>query len=192
MKRATAAPASLLTALILATALPARAAEQYTVDPAHSSVVFKANHGGFASVYGMFDEVSGGFTIDAQSVGSSKFELTIKVDSLDSGNDKRDGHLKSPDFFNAKQFPTIHFVSTSVAKDEKGLKVVGDLTLRGVTKPVTLLLTGGKVGEFPPGVGRTGYDTAITVKGSDFGMDKLAPAIGDEITVLIGIEGTKS
>ncbi|OJW22594.1 MAG: hypothetical protein BGO49_01015 [Planctomycetales bacterium 71-10] len=190
MKLASAA-SGLMAALSLSTSLAARAADDYAIDPAHTSVVFKSNHGGFASSYGMFDEVSGKFTIDPKSIESSKFELTIKVDSIDTGDAKRDGHLKSPDFFNAKQFPTITFKSTSVAKHEGGLKVVGDLTLHGVTKPVTLMLTGGKVGEFPPGVARTGYDTSIAIKRSDFGMDKMIPAVGDEVGVLISFEGTK-
>lgn len=190
MKLTSAAASGLLAALSLSTSF-ARAADDYAIDPAHASIVFKSNHGGFASSYGMFDEASGKFTIDPKSVESSKFELTIKVDSIDTGNSKRDEHLTSPDFFNAKQFPTIGFKSTSVAKHEAGLKVVGDLTLHGVTKPVTLILAGGKVGEFPPGVARTGYDTAITLKRSDFGMDKMIPAIGDEVGILISFEGTK-
>lgn len=190
MKLACAA-SGLMAALALSTSLAARAADDYAIDPAHTSIVFKSNHGGFASSYGMFDEASGKFTIDPQSVESSKFELTIKVDSIDTGNAKRDEHLKSPDFFNAKQFPTITFKSTSVAKHEGGLKVVGELTLHGVTKPVTLILAGGKVGEFPPGVTRTGYDTTLTIKRSDFDMDKMIPAIGDDVGILISFEGTK-
>ena len=191
MKRAFAA-AALLAALPLASPRASRAADAYKIDPAHASVVFKANHGGFSSSYGAFDEVSGGFTVDPKSWESSKFELTIKVASIDTGNAKRDDHLKGPDFFNAPQFPTIRFVSKSVAKAPEGLKVVGDLTLHGVTKEVTLDLTGGKVGEFPPGVQRTGYDATFEFKRSDFGMDKMIPAVGDEVKVFIGFEGTKS
>ncbi|AMV38463.1 YceI family protein [Planctomyces sp. SH-PL62] len=195
--RATATNARLLaTALTLTLALgaglPARAADDYTVDPAHTTVIFKIDHGGFASIYGRFNDVSGSFTVDPAASSSSRFVIAIKADSVDTGNDKRDGHLKSPDFFNVKQFPSIAFKSTAVAKDPQGLKVTGDLTLHGVTKPVSFVLTGGKVGEFPKGVQRTGYSAEISIKRSDFGMDKMIPAAGDEVVLLIGFEGTKS
>jgi polyisoprenoid-binding protein YceI len=191
MNCAIATTSGLLAALFLSTAPPAAAAD-YTIDAAHSSVVFKADHAGFASVYGAFEDVSGKFTVDPQNPSASKFEMTIKVDSIHSGVGKRDDHLKSPDFFNAAQFPTIHFVSKSVSKEGEGLKVEGELTLHGETKPVTLVLTGGKVGEFPAGVVRTGYDSSVTIKRSDFGMGGMDAVIGDEVVILIGLEGTKS
>lgn len=191
MKCAIATTWGLLAALLLSTA-PTAAAADYAIDPGHTSVVFKANHAGFASIYGTFHDVSGKFTVDPQKPEASKFDVTIKTDSIHTGVDKRDDHLKSPDFFNAAQFPTIRFVSKSVSKQGENLKVDGELTLHGETKPVTLILTGGKVGEFPPGVARTGYDTSVTIKRSDFGMDGMVPAIGDEVVILIGFEGTKS
>ena len=181
----------LAAAATLGTAPVARAADAYAIDPAHTSVVFKIDHLGFTSIYGRFNEVAGEFTIDAEKPESSSFDITINTDSVDTGNAKREEHLKSPDFFNAKQFPTITFKSTSVAKTEKGLKVEGDLTLHGETKPVSFVLTGGKTGEFPKDVQRTGYSTEFSIKRSDFGMDKMAPAAGDEVVLLIGFEGTK-
>lgn len=191
--RAIATTLGLLAALLTPTTTStARAADKYNIDPAHTATVFKVEHGGFSWTYGRFNDVSGSFTIDAQNAEASKFEIVAKVDSLDTGNAQRDGHLKSPDFFNAKQFPTISFVSKSVAKHANGLQVVGDLTLHGVTKPVTLVLVGGKTGEFPPGVHRTGYSTELTIKRSDYGMDKMIPAAGDEVVLMISFEGTKS
>jgi polyisoprenoid-binding protein YceI len=190
MKRAFATTWSLLAALLLTTPSPA-SADDYKIDPAHTSVVFRANHAGFASIYGTFHDVSGTFTVDPQNPSASKFDVTIKADSIHTGVDKRDDHLKSPDFFNAAQFPTIRFVSKSVSKQGDGLKVDGELTLHGETKPVTLLLTGGKVGDFPKGTARTGYDATAAIKLSDFGMDG-GGALGDEVVIMIGFEGTKS
>ncbi|MDG3002471.1 YceI family protein [Paludisphaera mucosa] len=189
--RAIAMTTGLLAAVLILAPEPARAADKYNVDPAHTAVVFKIEHGGFSWTYGRFNDVSGTFTIDAKSPESSQVAVIIKTDSLDTGNPQREGHLKSPDFFNAKQFPSITFKSTSVSKAEKGLTVVGDLTLHGVTKPVTLHLVGGKVGEFPKGVQRTGYSTELSIKRSEFGMDKMIPAAGDEVVIMISFEGTR-
>lgn len=191
--RSIATTSGLLAALLtLATTTTAQAADKYTVDGAHAGAVFKVGHGGFSWIYGRFNDVSGTFAIDSQNPEASKFEIVAKTDSLDTGNAKRDGHLKSPDFFNVKQFPAVTFVSTSVSKHANGLQVVGDLTLHGVTKSVTFVLTGGKTGEFPPGVHRTGYTTELTIKRSDYGMDKMIPAAGDEVGVMLSFEGIKS
>lgn len=191
--RAIATTTGLLAAVLsLATTSSTRAADKYAIDAAHAAAVFKIEHGGFSWTYGRFNDIAGSFAIDAQNAEASKFDIIAKVDSLDTGNAQRDGHLKSPDFFNAKQFPAITFVSTSVSKHANGLQVVGNLTLHGVTKPVTLVLVGGKTGEFPKGVQRTGYSTEISIKRSEFGMDKMIPAAGDEVVIAISFEGTKS
>ena len=100
--------------------------------------------------------------------------MTIKPDSVDTNNAKRDGHLKSPDFFNTKQYPTIEFVSTSVKPAEGGYQVTGNLTFHGETKPVTFDLKGGKTTEFK-GVQRTGYTTQFKIKRSEFGVAKKVP-----------------
>lgn len=190
LNRAFATTWGLLAALLLSTPSPA-SADDYKIDPAHTSVAFRVNHGGFASIYGLFQEVSGKFSVDAQDPSTSEFDVTINVDSIRTGVEKRDEHLKSPDFFNAAQFPTIRFVSKSASKEGDSLKVQGDLTLHGETKPVTLVMTGGKVGEFPKGTARTGYDATATIKLSDFGMDG-GGALGDEVVIMIGFQGTKS
>ena len=177
---------------------PARAADEYTVDPVHTSVYFKISHFGFAYVFGRFNDVSGNFTIDANDPGRCTFDLKIAAASVDTHNDKRDEHLRSPDFFNVKQFPVISFKSTSVKVVPNGYDVTGDLAMHGVTRPVSFTLTGGRKGQFPPGVTRTGFSTELNLKRSDFGMermsqagrDKIAP-VGDEVRVAIGMEGTK-
>src|SRR5262249_11317015 len=98
-----------------------------------------------------------------------------------------------PDFFNVKQYPVITFKSTEVKAIDGGYQVTGDFTLHGVTKPLTLKLLGGKTAEFPKGVQRTGFATDVTIKRSEFGMDKFREndAVGDDVVISISIEGTK-
>lgn len=179
-----------LTLFVIAAAVPARAAEVYTLDPAHAAVSFKISHIGLSWTHGRFNDVSGSFTLDPDAAACS-FTLSIKADSIDTGNAKRDEHLKSPDFFNAKQFPVIAFRSTSVRPIKDGFAVTGDLTLHGVTKAVSFSLLGGRKAEFPKGVQRTGFSTELMVKRSEFGIDKLAEAVGDEVHISISFEGTR-
>ena len=167
-------------------------ADDYTIDAVHSGVSFQISHLDMAYVHGRFNEFSGSFTIETADPTKSSFSLTIKTESIDTNNKGRDGHLKSPDFFNAKQFPTISFKSTSVKPIDGGYEVTGELTMHGATNPVTFSLKGGKSAEFPPKVIRTGFSTSqIVVKRSDFGVGKPMPILGDEVYVIIGFEGTK-
>jgi polyisoprenoid-binding protein YceI len=115
----------------------------------------------------------------------------MKTESVDSGNKKRDEHLRSPDFFNVKQFPTIEFKSTGVKPIDGGFEVTGDLTLHGTKRPVTFALKGGRTAEFPKGTTRTGYSAELALKRSEFGMDKMAGAIGDDIYIAVSFEGVK-
>jgi polyisoprenoid-binding protein YceI len=177
--------------LALSAAAPARAADDYAIDPVHSSVTFKIGHLGISSIYGRFNDVAGGFTLDADDAGKCLFGLSLKTEGVNTNNDKRDEHLRSPDFFNAKQFPSISFKSTAVKAIKDGYEVTGDLTLHGVTKAVTFKLMGGKKAEFPKGTTRTGFATELTIKRSDFGMDKFAEMLSDDVVIGIGFEGTK-
>lgn len=163
-------------------------AQEYNIDAAHTSVSFKISHLGLSMTHGRFNTVSGSFTIAAEK---SKFALTIATESVDTGNQQRDDHLRGPDFFSAKEFPTIKFQSTGVKPTKEGLEVKGDLTLHGKTKPVMFKLEGGKTAEFPKGVQRTGYSTQFTLKRSEFGMENMLQAIGDEVVVDISFEGTQ-
>jgi len=178
---------------ILAMSGPAlRAADSYDLDPAHTAVTFKISHIGLSWTHGRFNDVSGRFVIDSAEPTQSSFQLSLKPDSVDTGNEKRDEHLKGPDFLNAKQFPAATFQSTSVKAVQAGLEVTGDFKFHGKTQPITFTLAGGKTAEFPPGVKRTGYSTQFKLKRSDFGMDKMVGAIGDEVFVSISFEGVKS
>jgi polyisoprenoid-binding protein YceI len=171
-------------------AAPGRA-DDYAVDGMHAGIYFRIGHLGLSRIYGRFDDFSGNFTLDPDDPGKCSFTMTIKAQSIDTNNQKRDNHLRSPDFFNVKQFPTITFVSSGVKPSKDGYEVTGDLTMHGVTKPVSFALVGGKKAEFPPGVQRTGFSTELTLKRSDFGIEKFAEAVSDEVQIAISFEGTK-
>ncbi len=193
MKRCTRRLIVLFLALMFLTACAAlEAADPFVVDPTHSSVVFKIQHAGISSIFGRFNEMSGDFMIDKQDPANSSFALNIKASSVDTNNAARDKHLRSPDFFNTKQFPALTFKSTSVRRVEKGYEVTGDFTMHGVTKQITFVLEGGsKEIEFPKGRKRIGFTTALTLKRSDFGMDKGAGVLGEDVHVEIGMEAVQ-
>lgn len=174
------------------TALVAHAAEALKVDTVHSSLVFRIKHMNVAYFNGRFDDLSGTISLDEQNPGQSSFDLKVSAGSIDTANAKRDTHLKGPDFFNAKQFPTITFKSTKVAKSADGsYEVAGDMTLHGVTKPMTVKVE--QVGSAPGMRGGKvyGFDTTFTFKRSEFGMTNMMPMLGDEVRVTVGIEASK-
>jgi polyisoprenoid-binding protein YceI len=178
-----------ITVAALVAVAPARA-DDYAIDGMHAGINFEISHLGLSWVHGRFNDFTGTFAIDPDPAKCS-FALTIKAGSIDTNNQKRDDHLRSPDFFNAKQFPTITFASTAVKPTKDGYDVTGDLTMHGVTKSITLPLVGGHKAEFPPGVPRTGFSMTSSVKRSEFDVSKFAEAVGDEVFVSISFEGTK-
>jgi len=183
-------------AFVIATALCANAkssfaADVYSYDPVHSSVGFKARHLGISWIHGRFNEVSGKFSLDREHPSKSTFELSIKVDSVDTNNKARDEHLRQPDYFDTKQYPTIEFKSTSTKAIKGGYEVRGEFTMHGTTKKLTLVLTGGKEHDFRD-VKRVAFSTNISLKRSDFGFDKRAiGAIGDKALIFIDCEGVR-
>ena len=185
------AAALLLSAMSLVPASAARAADEYDYDLVHSSITFKARHLDISWIHGRFNQVDGKFIIDRQDPSKSSFKLVVKADSVDTGNAARDEHLRQPDYFDTKQFPTIEFKSTKVKAIAGGFEVTGDFTMHGVTKPVTLTLMGGKEIDWK-GVKRVGFATEVKLKRSDFGFDKSAIGpIGDEAIILIDCEGMR-
>jgi len=185
--------AMMLAASVLLGLGMAAAGDDYTIDPVHSGVTFQALHMGLTWIPGRFNDFSGNFSLDPSDPSKSSFTMTIKPESVDTNNTKRDGHLRSPDFFNTKQFPAMNFTSTAVKPIEGGYEVTGSLTFHGVTKPLTLNLKGGNTAEFPKGVRRTGFTTQFTLKRSEFGVGTRfdEKMLGDEIRISVGIEGTK-
>jgi polyisoprenoid-binding protein YceI len=169
------------------------AAETYKADPIHSTSVFRIKHANAAYFWGRFNEPMGTFTIDESDPTKSTFSVELTVEKIDTNNDKRNAHLKSPDFFNAKQYPKITFKSTSVKKGEgeNMLEVSGDLTMHGVTKPITVQVELTGKGEFPPTVKRAGVEANFVVKTSDFEIKGMPGALSDEVKVVVSLEGIK-
>lgn len=182
-------------AVAQAEAAKASADAPFAVDPVHASVVFGIKHMNVANFYGTFDKISGSFLINPADISKSSIDITIDAASVDSNNPGRDDHLKGPDFFSVKEFPTITFKSKSFAKGtgENMFSVTGDLTFRGVTKPVTATLeyTGSGPGR-KPGVTLQGFESRFTFKRSDFGNNYMVgKGLSDEVNMIVAIEGSK-
>lgn len=167
-------------------------AETYELDPTHTYPYFSVSHLGFSTLRGRFNTTSGKITMD-KAKGTGSVEIEVDVNSIDTAHEKRDKHLRSPDFFNAAEFPKMTYKSTKVTinKDDSAV-VEGNLTLMGVTKPVTLKVSKISCGVHPFNKKDVcGFDAMGTLKRSDFGMKYGLPAIGDEITMHIEAEGVK-
>ena len=162
----------------------------YTIDTAHSRIGFVARHAMVTKVRGQFADYTATAHIDTENPAASSVEVTINVASISTGSPDRDGHLRSADFFDAEKYPTASFVSTGVtAAGEGQLKVAGDLTIHGVTRPVVLDVTINKVGEHPMAkTPAAGFDARTVIKRSDFGVGGYAPAVSDEVTIEITVE----
>lgn len=172
-------------------------AEKYDIDAAHSGVVFGWNHFGFSNPTARFDKIEGSVLLDKADLTKSSISVTLPVEGLDTGVAKLDEALKSPDFLDATRYPTITFKSSKVEKTgENVLKITGDLTVHGVTKPVTLDAKVNKVGIFEiPGVIKAqaaGFDATTVIKRSVFGVGNYVPAVSDEITVRITLDAKQA
>jgi polyisoprenoid-binding protein YceI len=181
----------LTAALLAAAATPAWSAPvEYAIDPSHSQVEFTWSHFGYSNITARFDTVEGTFVYDAENPSASSAQASVAIDSIDSGVDKLDAHLKSPDFFDLAKFGRAEFKSTKVeAAGEGKLALSGDLTIHGVTRPVTFQVTVNKVGEHPmKKLPAAGFDASATIKRSDFGMSMAVPNVSDEIKVEITVE----
>lgn len=181
-----------LAAAVALAAGPAFAATTaYTLDPAHTQVLLQWNHFGFSNPTAQFGSVEGTLDFDQADPTKSSVNVEIKAASINSNVAKFDEHLKSADFFDVEKYPLATFKSTKVEKGASPdqLKVAGDLTIHGVTKPATLDVKINKVGEHPmrkaPAVG---FDATTTIKRSDFGIGKYAPNVSDDVKVAITVE----
>lgn len=183
--------------IVLAAALALLAspvfAATYTLDPTHTQVVFTWNHFGFSNPSAQFGTVEGTVNFDEADPTKSSVEVKIPLASINTNVPKLDEHLKGAAFFDVDQYPDAVFKSTKVEKGAAAdkLKVVGDLSLHGVTKPVTLDVTVNKVGEHPMRkVPAAGFNATTTISRSEFGISKYAPAVSDEIQLHITVEAT--
>lgn len=175
----------------LASAAPVPAGT-YKIDPLHSVAYFEVGHsGGISRFMGRFNDIAGELQVDTPE--KSRVKVDIKADSIDTRNEALDKHLKSPDFFNAVQFPVMSFSSTSVVLNAAGEgTLTGNLTLHGVTKPVTFKLHQIGTGQGMKGETRAGYTAASTIKRSDFGITYGIPkAALDEVELHINLEAIK-
>ncbi len=167
---------------------PAKApAGSYAVEPSHTRVLFAVNHMGFTTYYGDFTGVSGVLSLDPANAGGSKVSVSIPVASISTTNTVLDAELKSAQWLDAGADPTISFKSTKVTPTGANTAdIVGDLTLHGVTKPVTLAAkfnaSGANIMSHKMTVG---FDATAHIKRSDFGVTKYVPLVGDEVDVII-------
>ena len=186
---------SIFTALAISVALPlsALAADSYTVDPPHTFPHFSVSHLGFSTMQGRFDKTSGKITLD-RAAKTGSVEIAIESASLSTGFAKRDDHLRSPDFFNAAEFPTIRYKSTALRfKGDTPASVEGNLTLLGVTRPVTLTIDAFKCGTNPMNKkDQCGAAASAQIKRSDFGIKYGLPGVGDEVRLVFEIEAIKN
>ena len=167
---------------------------EYEIDTTHSMIIFRAKHNGVSYNYGRFNEFTGKLMMDATDVSISMVEFEVKAASVDTGNEKRDQHLRSSDFFSAKQFPVITFKSTKVkAKEDKKdvLEVTGDLALHGVKKSITVdvEITGRAKGR--EGESLIGFESTFAIKRSEFGMTYGMGGISDDIRITVSIEAAR-
>ena len=184
-----------LLATVLFAALPVAAqaaAVEYGFDPTHTQVEASYNHFGYSNITLRFDQVEGSLVYDAENPAASSAKATIQIASITSGVATLDEHLKNSDFFDAATFATATFTSTRVeAAGEGKLSMSGDLTIHGVTQPVTFAVSINKVGEHPmKKVPAAGFDAHATIKRSDFGVGLYAPNVSDEVKLEITVEAT--
>jgi polyisoprenoid-binding protein YceI len=187
--------ASLVTALLLALPLAALAST-WSLDPAHSAAQFKVRHLMISNVKGGFEKIGGTLYLDDRDITNSRVEVSIDVASVNTGIKQRDDHLRSADFFDVAKFPAMTFVSTRVEKAGPGkLNVTGNLTIRGVTRPV-LLVVDGLTPEVkdPWGHIRRGASATATINRRDFGitwnksMDNGGMVVGEEVAIQLEVE----
>jgi len=167
----------------------------WAIDPVHSSINFSVRHLVVSKVRGSFKDFSGAVVVAED--GTPSVTAEIAVDSLDTGNEQRDAHVRSGDFFDVEQYPTASFRSTGVRADGDDYVLAGDFTLKGVTKPIELKLEWGGVN---PGMGHgevAGFEASVVVNRKDFGIDIDMPletggaVVGDKVTITLNIEALK-
>lgn len=168
------------------------AADHYTIDPTHTYPSFEIDHMGFSTTRGRFNSVQGKLSLDRDAKTGS-VEVSIDAASIDTGLVKLEDALRSADYFDVKNHPTLTFRGHKFRFDDNRVSVVeGELTLMGVTRPVTLTLTRFKCGLNLLRLRQAcGADANATIKRSDFGLSKGLPLVGDEVKILISIEAVK-
>jgi polyisoprenoid-binding protein YceI len=170
----------------------------WVIDPTHTGIAFSARHAMVAKVRGHFNDYTGSFTIDGANLADSRAEITIQTASIDTKTADRDAHLKSADFLDVENFPTITFVSTAVAqKGEDEVVVTGDLTIHGVTKSVDVTYTFVGLSTDPFGNDKIGFEGSTKISRKEFGLTWNAALetggvlVSDEVKLNLDIEASK-
>jgi len=168
---------------------PAAEAGTYAIDPVHSNTWFRIRHLNISNFYGRFDEIEGTIAINDAEPAACALDARVKVDSVDTNDAGRDKHLKSAEFFDVEKYPLITFKSTAFKKTgEQTYEVKGDLTLHGVSRPLTITLERTGAGPGMKGEYRAGFETTFEIKRSDFGMTKLLGGVGDDVRLIVSVE----
>ena len=177
------------------TAIAAPATTTWTIDPTHSTVGFAVKHLVFSTVRGTFSDVTGTFAVERDDLRTATLTAEIGVASINTGTEQRDAHLRSPDFFDAGQFPKATFASTGMTPNSDGTWLMaGALTIRGTTKPVTLVVTPEGTGTDPWGNTKGGWSATTKIDRSAFGLtwnqvlETGGLAVGNDITLTLDIQ----
>jgi len=186
----------LLLSLMLVGSIGAAQAETkaYAIDQNHTQVYASYLHAGFSNIAIRFNKVEGEFLFDAVKPENSSLNVKVPMNSLDTGVEKLDTHLSGTDFFDVAQFPEATFKSIKVTAADKGkLKLLGDLTIHGVTKTATFDVTINGIGPHPMMKSPSaGFDAVTKIKRSDFGVGKYVPMVGDEVSLRITMEASEA
>lgn len=165
-------------------------AGDYRIDPGHSKITWSVDHFGFSTYVGQFSKVEGTLSLDPKAVTASKLDVTVDANSVGTLNPALDAHLKAADFLDTAKFPTATFKATAIKlTGQRTADITGDLTLHGVTRPVTVAATFNQAGVNP--VDKTyslGFAGKAKIKRTDFGVSAYAPALGDEVTLELEAE----
>ncbi|MBS0969882.1 YceI family protein [Chimaeribacter arupi] len=180
-----------LASLLLSTGSAVAADYKIDKEGQHAFLQFRIKHLGYSWIYGSFKDFDGTFTYDEQNPASDKVNVTINTNSLDTNHAERDKHLRSPDFLNTGKYPQATFVSTKVEKDGDELKITGNFTLNGVTKPLTLEAKLMGQGDDPWGAYRAGFEAEGEFALKDYNINtKLGPA-SQNVQLIISLEGVR-
>ncbi len=184
-----------VTAQTATTRVPAEVqAGTYKLDAGHGKITWKVNHLGFSTYVGQFINVSADLTLDPANPANSTLTATVPLADVAPNDDGLKAHLQTPDFFNTAEFPTATFVAKSIVVDREDpteADVIGDLTLHGVTRSITLEVEFNQAGPSMGNTYKVGFDGEATIRRSDFGMSYGLPAIGDEVELHIEGEFVK-
>jgi len=187
----------LLTALAAVLTAGGAQAATFAIDPSHSSVGFQVRHMMVTNVKGSFQEFEGTLEFDENAPAEASVTATIQMASIDTADEKRDEHLRSADFFEVETYPTMTFTSTGMKQDGDDWLLMGDLTMRGVTKPVTLELEYNGMVEDPWGNTRVGFSAEGKIDRREFGvswnntLDKGGIAVGNDVKIQLEIQAIR-